>query len=191
MNTTDISNYPPIAGNQKNEKRRELIEYVLPAATIMGVKEAKPAGLQLEDRNVQVIVAREENRAALCELLIGAWYPYRYEVIAVEDLNAIAVGHDESKWNTEDAVEAGEFFIIDMSRVESQRARSGFGVYDDAALVRFIKTNMEYKGSKVLVVMDRRQKVVERAYPEFWAFAHGNGIEVFDRGKYRSIGGKI
>ena len=58
-------------------------------------------------------------------------------------------------------------------------------LYDDAALVRFIETNMEYVGCKVIVVMDRRMKVVERAYPEFWAFAHTSGIEVFDKGKYR------
>ena len=87
-------------------------------------------------------------------------------------------------------MEDGEYFIVDLSSVNTSRARSGFGEYDDAALVRFVETNMEYEGSKVLVVIDRRVKVVEGAFPRFCEFMRKHGIEVFDKGKYGRLGGK-
>ena len=94
-----------------------------------------------------------------------AWYPYRYQVVAIEELNAIAAGHDRKVRNIDRAVEDGEFFVVDMSNVDTVRARSGFGEYDDAALVRFLEENIEYEGSKVLLVLDRRVKVVQRWFP--------------------------
>ena len=119
-----------------------------------------------------------------------AWYPYRFQVIAIEELNAIAAGHDRKVRNIGRAVEDGEFFVVDMSNVDTVRARAGFGEYDDAALVRFLEENIEYEGSKVLVVLDRRVKIVQRWFPRFCEFAKKNGIEVFDKGKYRRFGGK-
>lgn len=166
------------------------MEYIEALASIMGAGEAGSAEGSLEDRSVQAAIARVENGVALCRLLLKAWYPYRYRVIAIEELNSIAASHDGEHWSIEGAVEDGEFFIVDLSRVESQRARSGFGVYDDAALVRFIEANLEYRGSKVIVLLDRRLKFIERIFPKFWACASDNGIEVFDKGKYRRLGGR-
>ena len=40
------------------------------------------------------------------------------------------------------------------------------------------------------LVLDRRVKMVERWAPRFWEFAKKNGIEVYDKGKYRRFGGK-
>ena len=71
-------------------------------------------------------------------------------MVAIEELNAIAAGHDRNVRNIDRAVEVGEFFVVDMSNVDTVRARSGFGEYDDAALLRFLEENMEYDGCKVL-----------------------------------------
>jgi hypothetical protein len=127
---------------------------------------------------------------ALFGLLLKAWYPYRYRVIAIEELNAVAAGHDPKAGSIDRTVENNEYFLIDASRIDTARARSGFGKYDDMALVRFIEANMEYVGYKVLIVLDRRLEVVRRAFPMFCELAREHGIEVFDKGKYRRLGGR-
>jgi len=172
------------------DKTRMLVEYVEPVVALLREGRAYNIAGRLEDRPAQAVVARYENRQATFELLIKAWHPYLYQVVATEELNAIAAGHDRNARNIDRAVQDGEFFVVDMSSIDTTRARSGFGEYDDAALVRFLETNMEYVGSKVLVVLDRRVKLIERVLPRFCGFARKNGIEVFDQGRYRRFGGK-
>ena len=172
------------------DKKQRLVEYVEPVVALMREGRAHNVAGRLEERSVQAVIARLENRIAVCELLMRAWYPYRYEVVAVEELNAIAAGHDRKVRNIDRAVENGEFFAVDMSNVDTVRARSGFGEYDDAALVRFLEENIEYDGGKVIVVLDRRLKLIERLFPGFSWFAREHGIEVFDKGNYRRFGGK-
>jgi hypothetical protein len=175
---------------QRLDKNQMLLEYVGPMVALLRNGSSLSVEHRLEDRPIQAVIARLENRQSVCELLLKAWYPYRYQVVAVEELNEIAAGHSRNVRNIGEAVEDSEFFVVDMSNVDSVRARSGFGEYDDAALVRFIEENMEYVGSKVLVVLDRRAKLIERVFPRFCEFAKKNGIEVFDQGKYRQIGGR-
>ena len=171
-------------------KKQRFVEYVEPVVAMLREGSAHNVAGRLEDRPAQAVIARHENRQATCKLLMKAWYPYRYQVVAVEELNAIAAGHDRNVRNIAGAVEDGEFFVVEMSNVDVMRARSGFGEYDDAALVRFLEENMEYDGGKVIVVLDRRLKLIERVFPRFWGFAREHGIEVFDKGRYRRFGGK-
>lgn len=179
-----------VKNDQIQDKKQRLVEYVEPVVALLREGSAHNVDGGLEDRSAQAVIARLENRKAVCELLMKAWYPYRFQVIAIEELNAIAAGHDRNARNIGRAVEDGEFFVVDMSNVDTVRARSGFGEYDDDALVRFLEANIEYEGSKVLLVLDRRVKVVQRWFPRFCRFAKKNGIEVFDQGKYRRFGGK-
>jgi hypothetical protein len=179
-----------IVGMNRNKAMRARMDYIEALASIMGAGETGTVGSSLEDRNVQAAVARVENRVALFGLLLKAWYPYRYRVIAIEELNAVAAGHDPNAWSIDGTVEGSEYFVIDISRIDTARARSGFGKYDDMALVRFIEANMEYVGYKVLVVLDRRLQVVQRAFPMFCELTREHGIEVFDKGKYRRLGGR-
>jgi len=172
------------------DKKQRLVEYVEHVVALLREGRAHNVAGRLEERSVQAVIARLENRIAVCELLMRAWYPYRYEVVAVEELNAIAAGHDRKVRNIDRAVENGEFFAVDMSNVDTVRARSGFGEYDDAALVRFLEENIEYDGGKVIVVLDRRLKLIERLFPGFSWFAREHGIAVFDKGNYRRFGGK-
>jgi hypothetical protein len=175
---------------QRLDRNWMLLEYVEPMVTLLRNGSSHSVEHRLEDIPIQAVIARLANRQAVCELLMRAWYPYRYQVVATEELNALAAGHDRNARNIERAVEDGEFFVVDMSSIDTTRARSGFGEYDDAALVRFLETNMGYVGGKVLVVLDRRVKLIERVLPRFWRFARKNGIEVFDQGRYRRFGGK-
>ena len=179
-----------VKDDQTLDKKQRLVEYVEPVVALLREGNAHNVAGRLEDRSAQAVIARLENRKATCELLMRAWYPYRYQVVAIEELNAIAAGHDRNVRNIDRAVEDGEFFVVDMSNVDTGRARSGFGEYDDAALVRFLEENIEYEGSKVLLVLDRRVKVVQRWFHGFCEFTREHRIEVFDKGKYRWIGGK-
>jgi len=171
-----------------NLRKLELEKYLEPLLPLMRGGSLNSVKQEIEDKPVQAVVARQENRNSLCSLLLRTWYPYRYRIVAIEELNTVAAGPALNDRMIEDFVETSEYFIVDLSNIDEQRARSRFGLYDDMALVRFIKVNMDYRGFKVILILDRRMRVITRAFPEFWTFAGGNGIEVFDKGKYLRIG---
>ena len=169
--------------------RSSLSSYLEPILPIMHGGRTMNHVHEIEDRAIQSVIARQENRLALCSLLLTRWYPYRYRIVAIEELNAVAAGRNSTARTLEDLARAFDYFVIDLSHVDGQRARSGFGMYDDIALLRFVESNLEYEGCKVIVAMDRRIRVVERAYPKFCKFAREKSIMVFDQGKYMCLGG--
>ena len=59
------------------DKKQRLVEYVEPVVAMLRECRAHNVAGRLEDRSAQAVIARLENRKAMCELLMRAWYPYQ------------------------------------------------------------------------------------------------------------------
>ena len=134
----------------------------------------------------QVITNTVQNIAGLMKVMLSYWYPEDYTITTLEEINSISFGHHPIYKSLYDFADNYEYFIVDMTIINTMRAKApGWNSSDSMCLLDFIKAIIPT--SQKVVVINSGIAELTKLYPELCIGLNEFGIKYFHKETYQKF----
>ena len=141
---------------------------------------------KLENRN-QVVTSTADNIAALMKYMLSGWFPEKYVVTSMEEVNAIFFEKHSAYKSIYEFTNEYRYFIVDMTFINSIRAKSaGWNTNDSMCMLDLVKAILPSPQRIVILVKPGITGFVKQ-YPELCRGLNDFGIEYFHAGTYKKF----